>query len=142
MKLLHALVTVAVVAVSMEGKAQVVSGWVNTGETLQTDAPAHNFAFEVDSVDFRPDLTRIYGRFIGTPHVAINVKHILLASSNNKRYVADDTDGFDLNKYFQFEENPTFNVEIDFGPMAPTEGFSIKFVSANGGISYSYIHKS
>lgn len=137
MKLLQTLVFAVLVSPFAAG-AQVVSGWETAGKVLHTDAAVHNFEVEVDSVDFRPDLTRVYGRFIGTPHVGINVKQVVLTTDTGRHLVATDTDGFDLNKYFQFEETPAFDVEMDFEPTTPAGDITLMFITANGIISYQY----
>lgn len=138
MKALRGLLIVMLMSVAFVCKSHVYTGWEGITEALHTDNPVHNFDFEIDSIDFRKDLTRIYGRFIGTPHVGIKIKQILLTTNFNAQYFATDTDGFDLDKYFQFEETPTFNVEIDFEPIQPIPWVEITFVTANGTIEYSY----
>lgn len=138
MKLVQALSLALIFIGALAGRADCIFGWENTDNALYTDAPVHNFGFEVDSIDFRPDLTRIYGKISGTPHIAINVKQIVLSTDGHNAFTPTDTDGLELDKYFQFEEMPTFNVEFDFEPMTPSNIIKIVFLTANGSLMYQY----
>lgn len=73
--------------------------------------------FKVDSIDFRQDLTRIYGRLTGIPHTANRIDAIHLSGQMlPKGGVAEDIDGIDFKRWFQWEDNGSINLEIDFPP--------------------------
>ena len=87
--------------------------------------------FVCDSVDFRPDLTRVYGKFNGRPHTSNRVDSMTM-----DRLLAPlpctDLDGVDLKRWFQYEDEGTIPVEIDFGPCTPAEELTVRAVTARG----------
>lgn len=79
--------------------------------TTSTTDPV--LAVTVDSIDFRPDLTRVYGKLIGRPHTSNRVDDATLLSGK-KSLKANDIDGVDFKRYFQWEDEGEIVVEIDF----------------------------
>lgn len=132
------LVTIACFFGALAVCAQVTGPWRIVDRSQHTTNPEHGFEFTVDSVDFRTDLTRVYGRFSGTPHVGVCVRQVIFTVPGKQNLMANDTDRFDLDKYFQFEEDPQFNAEMDFGPCTAADSFNLTFITAAGVISYIY----
>ena len=79
--------------------------------TTSTTDPV--LAVTVDSIDFRPDLTRVYGKLTGRPHTSCRVDDATLLSGK-KSLKANDIDGVDFKRYFQWEDEGEIVVEIDF----------------------------
>ncbi len=86
----------------------------------------------VDAVECRPDLTRVYARFVGQPHTSNRVDAITLVIGG-KSYTSTDIDGVDLKRYFQWEDTPDIKVEIDFPALKKMlKKFEIKSVTPRG----------
>ncbi|MEZ3466559.1 hypothetical protein [Muribaculum intestinale] len=83
----------------------------------RTTASQH-ITLVVDSIDYRQDLTRVYGKLIGTPHTSQRIDAMTLTSGSNA-HEAVDIDGVDFSRWFQWEEDGVIAVEIDFEAMAP-----------------------
>lgn len=78
--------------------------------------------FIADSIDFRSDLTRLYGKLSGFPHTSDRIDFISLSSENTSVPLqADDIDGVDFRRWFQWEEDGIIPVEIDFPSVKPSK---------------------
>lgn len=66
----------------------------------------------VDSIDYRKDLTRIYGTLVGQPHTSGRIDAVKLNGIH-----CSDIDGVDFNRYFQWEDDGSIPVELDFPGM-------------------------
>lgn len=80
---------------------------------FETVTPSAVLTLSVDSIDFRPDLTRLYGKLIGRPHTSHRVDAAVMLSGKSV-LTSDDIDGVDYKRYFQWEDDGTIPVEIDF----------------------------
>lgn len=90
----------------------------------ETSAAQH-ITLRVDSIDFRSDLTRMYGKLVGRPHTSQRIDAVTL-TSGSKQYLATDIDGVDFNRWFQWEDDGVIPVEIDFGKMPKfTKGYIV-----------------
>ena len=69
---------------------------------------------KVDSIDYRADLTRVYGVLTGTPHTSHRIDAIKLLHNGA---IATDVDGIDFKRWFQWEDEGELRVEIDFPAM-------------------------
>ncbi|MDE6716280.1 MAG: hypothetical protein K2J74_07365 [Muribaculaceae bacterium] len=78
---------------------------------------------QIDSIDYRSDLTRVYGKLIGIPHTSNCITEISGAT---------DIDGVDLKRWYQFEDEGIINVEIDFPAMPANSPFVINAVTKRG----------
>lgn len=77
----------------------------------------------VDSIDFRGDCTRIYGKLTGTPHIANRIDNLILKGSmSHKAVKSTDIDGIDLKRWFQWEDEAIIPVEIDFPSCSSKRG--------------------
>ncbi|MDE5687392.1 MAG: hypothetical protein K2I18_02045 [Paramuribaculum sp.] len=84
-----------------------------------------------DSIDYRADLTRVYGRLTGRPHTSNRIDGIVLVSGG-KTFVSTDIDGVDLKRWFQWEDEGAIPVEIDFAPMSPCREAVVKAAGPRG----------
>lgn len=85
----------------------------------------------VDSIDYRADLTRMYGKFVGRPHTSQQVKSITL-HNGARSYAATDIDGVDFNRWFQWEDDGVIPVEIDFDKMPEVKTGRLVIVTPRG----------
>lgn len=70
----------------------------------------------VDSIDYRKDLTRVYGHLSGTPHTSSRIDAVTLTADGKLRECSD-IDGVDFNRYFQWEDDGKILIELDFQSM-------------------------
>ncbi len=86
----------------------------------------------------KPDdkLIRVKGTLIGDPHTShrINAARLL---AGNQSYVAIDIDGIDFERYFQWEDEGTIPLEIDF---AIPEGAKMPELGKSSSIIFSTVH--
>lgn len=95
----------------------------------------------VDSIDYRSDLTRVYGSFKGMPHTSFRVDDIRL-TAGGATYNATDIDGVDIRRWFQWEDEGSIPVEIDFPRMKPAKEFSVEVTGPKGGAVWKYTKKA
>lgn len=120
---------VAVAAVACTGYGGVTRGY--------TTAPAVSpcpVEFSVDSIDFRKDLTRVYGRLSGRPHTSCRIDAATLSTPSGD-LLANDIDGIDFERYFQWEDDGVILLEIDFAPAK--EASAIKFNTVRGEAAFT-----
>ncbi len=80
---------------------------------FETITPSPILTLSVDSIDFRSDLTRLYGKLIGLPHSSHRVDAAAMLSGKAVLQ-SDDIDGVDFKRYFQWEDEGVIPIEIDF----------------------------
>ena len=107
MKFIPVIIALAIASL-MPLNAKVVKRYVST--------PDATLAIAVDSIDFRKDLTRVYGRLTGTPHTSSRVDSAVMKSAG-RSYTGNDIDGIDFKRYFQWEDDGCILIEIDFPAM-------------------------
>lgn len=88
-------------------------------------------SFSVDSIDYRSDLIRIYGKLIGKPHTSNRIDEVSL-TGKSVAVTSTDIDGVDFQRYFQWEDNGMIPVEIDFPAIKPLNEAQILFMTAHG----------
>lgn len=101
--------------------------------------PGQHITVTVDSIDYRDDLTRVYGKLIGTPHTSQRIDAVTIRTSD-KSYDADDIDGVDFMRWFQWEDEGIIPIEIDFAPMSPLNRANLVIVTARGTESVGLSH--
>lgn len=121
MKRLSFLIS-AIVAVAFAVGAKTV-------KTTSTTDPV--LAVSVDSIDFRKDLTRVYGKLVGRPHTSNRVDAATLLAGKSS-VNADDIDGVDFKRYFQWEDEGEIIVEIDFPAMKRFNAARLVLVTPRG----------
>ncbi len=112
----------------------------NKEYTYKSTAAEH-LTLVVDSVDFRKDITRIYGRFIGRPHTSQRVDSMTM-NIGGRKMSATDIDGVDFNRWFQWEDNGVIDVEIDFPPMTLFESATLNIFTPRGNDRCTVFRKS
>lgn len=90
-----------------------------------------NLSFSVDSVDYRPDLTRVYGKLQGRPHTSNRIDEVKVTTSGES-YTSTDIDGVDFRRYFQWEDDGVIPVELDFPAMKSGQGVQLIFSTPYG----------
>lgn len=92
--------------------------------------------FVVDSIDFRKELTRVYGKIKGRPHTANRIDNMTLTGKMSPEGTSwIDVEGVDMNRWFQWEDSGEIGLEIDFGPCRNRKGISTVIVSGPKGTS-------
>lgn len=78
-----------------------------------------DITFIVNKIESHPDdhLIRVCGDLKSRPNTSACIDEITLVGPST--IIATDTDGFDLKRYFQWEEDGTIDVEIDFPTKNP-----------------------
>lgn len=78
-------------------------------------AAKKQFKFKVKEVKEKPDddLIRVGGDLIGRPHTSARIDSVTL-TTDDARIKANDIDGVDFERYFQWEDEGIIPVEIDF----------------------------
>ena len=92
--------------------------------TVRKNGSSELMDLRVDSVDFRDDLTRVYGKLMGRPHTSSRIDRLYITISG-KQFESMDIDGVDMKRWFQWEDDGLIPVEIDFMPMKHTGDFEI-----------------
>lgn len=87
--------------------------------------------FEVDSIDYRDDLTRVYGRLIGHPHTSNRIDKVEITVVGTT-CESTDIDGVDFRRYFQWEDNGCIPIELDFPKIRNANGAKVTFDTPYG----------
>lgn len=117
--------------VASAANSAVVKGYRSTPAT--TTEP---LAFTVDSIDYRKDLTRVYGRLTGRPHTSQRIDDARILSSSGEME-ATDIDGVDFQRYFQWEDDGVILLEIDFPPLKNPSALTFETVRGKSTINIS-----
>lgn len=97
--------------------------------------------FKVTKIEFRSDLTRIYGRLNGRPHTSGRIDALTLTLPGGRAMASTDIDGVDMKRYFQWEDENYIEVEIDFPPMKKPRRLTINVVGPNGNSRWIIVNK-
>lgn len=93
------------------------------GAFAQSPNHAEHYPILFDVEELTPhtddNLIRISGNLKSKPNTSANILSIELRQSQS--IYAVDTDGFDLGRYFQWEEDGNIKIEIDFPCVKPKE---------------------
>ncbi|MDE6556506.1 MAG: hypothetical protein K2K55_06030 [Duncaniella sp.] len=116
------LACLAAICIALPVEAKVERRFASTPVTSEGET------FHVDSIDFRADLTRVYGKLMGTPHTSGKIDVVEL-ETGGKKMVADDIDGIDFGRYYQYEDEGVIELEVDFPAMKSFQGAVIIFSS-------------
>lgn len=99
-----------------QGEKTVVMRGYKVTPGINTPATVARIGLEVDSVMFRNDVTRVFGKLTGPHNTSARIDRIVLTHGKEK-YVSNNIDGFDYERAFQWEEDGSIPVEIDFAPI-------------------------
>lgn len=133
-------------------KSLLIAGMITAGSSLAADAgnPRQTYDYAsmpatvssaltadlvVDSIMFRPDVTRVYGRLTGIPHTSARIDGFTITADPTGRRGqarATDIDGFDFERRFQWEDSGSFPVEIDFPAMTAENSLIIDALFPGG----------
>ena len=91
-----------------------------------------SIGLRISKIEYRKDLTRIYGEIMGRPHTAARIDEMSIKLSSGQTLLWTDIDGFDAKRYFQWEDDGRIRIEIDFPPMKPQSIFTIKASGPKG----------
>lgn len=100
----------AIVLLTASCSVHATNGVVK-GLTATAIKKEHSIDFAVDSIMYRDDVTRIYGKFKGHPHTSWRIDEATLSGTG-----IVDIDGVDLKRWFQWEDDGIIPVELDFPP--------------------------
>lgn len=101
------------------------------------------FDFVISDVIYKSDdnLTRVCGNLVGCPHTSARINSITLKSAGTS-IKANDIDGVDFERYFQWEDDGNIYIEIDFPGCRQSrrildccDGSQIVFHTAKGDVS-------
>lgn len=95
--------------------------------------------FKIEKIDYRDDLTRVYGFLIGKPHTSGRIDEMIFVASTGEKQGATDMDGVDMKRWFQWEEDNAIYVEIDFPPMKIQSEFTIMLSGPKGPSKWTII---
>ncbi|MCM1356624.1 MAG: hypothetical protein NC212_09510 [Staphylococcus sp.] len=105
------------------GEAKVVKDFASSSDNVLT--------FRVDSIDYRQDLTRVYGAVKGRPHTSNRIDDVKYVGAGGTLETTD-IDGVDYKRYFQWEEDGEIPVEIDFPATKPSSQVQFLFTTVHG----------
>lgn len=94
-------------------------------------ADSEGIVLKADSIDYRSDLTRLYGRLSGMPHTSHRIDSVSI-KVDGRGYAATDIDGVDLKRWFQWEEDGEIPVEIDFPKLTVGKKANVEAVTPRG----------
>lgn len=98
-------------------------------------------SFRVTGILYKPDdrLTRVSGILASLPHTSCRIDSITCLLPSGKTVGADDIDGIDFRRYFQWEEDGEIYLEIDFPAMVGEKGSKLVFHTVRGDIDSEII---
>lgn len=111
-----------IIAVSV-ANARVEKNYKNTA--------ADHVNLIIDSIDFREDLTRLYGRMIGRPHTSQKINRMEM-KVGSEAFKAEDIDGVDFERWFQWEDDGVISIEVDFKAMKPVKSGTLIIETVRG----------
>lgn len=88
---------------------------INAVTCKRTTDASRQFRFDITEIIHKADdnLSRVCGNLSGTPHTSARIDSITLRSPEGM-VKANDIDGVDFERYFQWEDDGTIYIEIDF----------------------------
>lgn len=119
------------VAASCGASKGVMSSPQSTTVVRYTSTTDPVLSVVVDSVEYRQDLTRLYGKLVGMPHTSGRIDAASLLSGKTAMPAAD-IDGVDFNRYFQWEDDGLIPIEIDFRASSPLNAAQLILTTTRG----------
>ncbi len=98
----------------------------------------------IDSIDFRSDLTRVYGHIDSRPNTSACINSFVL-NADKTPFPATDIEGFDFERRIQWEETGVLPIEIDFPVIKgvrPTASLNLVAVTDRGPCSWNITRKA
>ncbi|MCM1029432.1 MAG: hypothetical protein NC342_07160 [Pseudoflavonifractor sp.] len=120
--------------------ALTVGAEIIRGYNTSSSSKLMPVTLQIDSIDFRSDLARVYGHIYGTPHTSFRIDSFFIKpdvysvapGTSLKEHEATDIDGFEFTRRFQFEDNGDIPIEIDFPPLIKSDVYFLRIVHPNG----------
>lgn len=97
--------------------------------------------FTMDSIVLTDVYARIYGKLSGHPHTSCRIDEIELKGCSTESTVSNDIDGIDYRRWFQWEDDGTIPLEIDFPPsVILSDTFIIEAKTPRGMVQWKFSH--
>lgn len=95
----------------------------------------------MDSIVLTDEYTRLFGKLSGLPHTSCRIDEIELKGCSTESAVSNDIDGIDYRRWFQWEDDGTIPLEIDFPPsVILSDTFMIEAKTPRGMVQWKYSH--
>ena len=107
--------------------------------SIEASKSGGQIGFKIEKIDYRDDLTRVYGFLIGKPHTSGRIDEMIFVASTGEKLDATDIDGIDMKRWFQWEDDNAIYVEIDFPPMRIQSEFTIMLSGPKGPSKWTII---
>ncbi len=107
--------------------------------SIEASKSGGQIGFKIEKIDYRDDLTRVYGFLIGKPHTSGRIDEMIFVASTGEKLDATDIDGIDMKRWFQCEDDNAIYVEIDFPPMKIQSEFTIMLSGPKGPSKWTII---
>lgn len=107
--------------------------------SIEASKSGGQIGFKIEKIDYRDDLTRVYGFLIGKPHTSGRIDEMIFVASTGEKLDATDIDGIDMKRWFQWEDDNAIYVEIDFPPMKTQSEFTIMLSGPKGPSKWTII---
>jgi hypothetical protein len=107
--------------------------------SIEASKSGGQIGFKIEKIDYRDDLTRVYGFLIGKPHTSGRIDEMIFVASTGEKLDATDIDGIDMKRWFQWEDDNAIYVEIDFPPMKIQSEFTIMLSGPKGPSKWTII---
>lgn len=107
--------------------------------SIEASKSGGQIGFKIEKIDYRDDLTRVYGFLIGKPHTSGRIDEMIFVALTGEKLDATDIDGIDMKRWFQWEDDNAIYVEIDFPPMKIQSEFTIMLSGPKGPSKWTII---
>ena len=126
------IIALIITAVAM---GNTVSAKIERGYECHTTE--NGLMLHIDSIDYRKEVTRVFGRLLGQPHTSNRVDAVKLDGIH-----CCDMEGVDFNRYFQWEDDRQIAVELDFPPTKkPYASGNIQIMTPRGESTIKFTRK-
>lgn len=130
--LLTLLLAVMSVAAGM-AKSPLYKQLSATGTDLMTIA--------VERIDAVDGGIRLYATLTGRPHTSNRIDTLMIVTPEGKTVSANDIDGVDMKRWFQWEDSGAIDVEIDFPVRKVPSKFTLKATGPKGDVEAKFVKK-
>ncbi|MDE6269060.1 MAG: hypothetical protein K2M04_08275 [Muribaculaceae bacterium] len=114
---------------------QLPSGRPQMKEKKETPA----FKVVIGKVNYKDDVTRAELSIIGMPHTSCRIDSIAAIFPTGKEVKATDIDPIDFQRYFQWEDEGSIDLEIDFPAGTRLKrGTVMQFSTSKGEVKYVF----
>lgn len=130
------LATIAIAATALTASADIIRDY----DAMPTKGSNNPVTIQIDSIDFRTDLVRVYGHIYGRPHTSMRIDsffikpdaHSVAPGTDLSEAEATDIDGFEFTHRFQFEDDGDIPIEIDFPPLVKSDVYFMRITHPGG----------